>query len=112
MEAGCAYVFMYFTLQVLLPCPLTLTLAEESQTLVAKLYQALRFIGLGFGIAELLRSLTVAAIPTQLTTRPHAPSDTHAACCELYSSISLSIGQFSGGFVTSTELFVLSLSPR
>lgn len=46
---------------------LTLTQAEEFQTLLAKLYQALPFIGLGFSIAELLRSLTVAAMSRQLT---------------------------------------------
>lgn len=43
-------------------CPLTFAQAEESQTLLAKLYQALQFIGLGVGIAEPLRSLTVQAV--------------------------------------------------
>lgn len=43
-------------------CPLTFAQAEESQTLLAKLYQALQFIDLGVGIAEPLRSLTVKAV--------------------------------------------------
>lgn len=60
-------------LHALQPCPLTPTQAEESETLLAKLYQALRFIGLGFSIAELLRSLTVAAMFRQLTALQHAP---------------------------------------
>lgn len=42
--------------------PLTFAQAEESQTLLAKLYQALQFIDLGVGIAEPLRSLTVKAV--------------------------------------------------
>lgn len=42
--------------------PLTFAQAEESQTLLAKLYQALQFIDLGVGIAEPLRSLTVKAM--------------------------------------------------
>lgn len=43
-------------------CPLTFAQAEESQTLLAKLYQALQFIDLGVDIAEPLRSLTVKAV--------------------------------------------------
>lgn len=49
--------------------------SEESQTLLAKLYQALPFIGLGFSIAELLRSFTVAAISRQLTALQREPQD-------------------------------------
>lgn len=58
------------------PCPLTPAQAEESETLLAKLYQALQFIGLGFSIAELLRSFTVVAMSRQLTALLHAPQDT------------------------------------
>lgn len=42
-------------------CPPTFAQAQESQTLLAKLYQAVQFIDLGVGTAEPLRSLTVKA---------------------------------------------------